>query len=242
MSVTWPQIYHGSRWQRSPDTLAPAAVKKLVVLLVVLGVILVILLAALAYADVQVRAYAEEQAEQRLATAVPMAGGADVEIQAFPFVGRVLFDGTIPELDVELKDVRAQAVKVDRVALRVEGLLIDRDQLLGERKLVVTGLQRATVVATIGSDAVNAATQPIETRLSAGKVEVTFQGHTVEGTLRVHDRQVVIDVMGVKELRVPLPEEKYLPCEPNVKVVGETLNVSCTIHELPTAVADVLGK
>ena len=216
--------------------------KKVVVLLVVLGVVLVVVLGALAYADVQVREYAEEQAERQLAAAVPMAGGADVEILAFPFVGRVLFDGTIPELDVELREVRAEAVKVERVALRVEGLKIDRDQLLGDRKLVVTGLERATVDATIGSDAVNAATQPVDTRLKGGKVEVTYQGHTVEGKLRVKKRNVVIDVAGVRELRVPLPDEKYLPCQPDVKVKGDALQVTCTIHELPRAVADVLGK
>jgi hypothetical protein len=217
------------------------AVKKLVIGLVVLGVILAVVLAGLAYADVQVREYAEEQAERQLVAAVPSAGGADVEIDAFPFVGRVLLDGSVRELDVELTDLKTGKIAVERVAMKVEGLKIDRDQLLGDRKLVVLGLQKASVDATITSAAVNAVT-PVTTRLRNGKVEVTYQGHTVEGKLKVRGRDVVIDVAGVQELRVPLPDEQYLPCTPDVKVDGDRLRVTCTIHELPKAVAAVLGK
>jgi hypothetical protein len=217
-------------------------VKKLVIGLVVLGVILVLVLAGLAYADVSVREYAEEEAERQLAVAVPSAAGVDVEIDAFPFVGRVLLDGSVRELDVELRELRSGKVAVERVTLRVEGLQIDRDKLLGERKLAIIGLQRASLDGTITSDAVAAATAPVSTKLRAGKVEVTYAGHTVEGKLRVKKRDVVIDVAGVKQLRVPLPEEKYLPCTPAVKVEGDRLKVSCTIHELPRAVADALGS
>lgn len=214
--------------------------RKLVVLLLVLGVVLAVLVGGLLYADVQVREYAEEQAETQLAGAVPMASGADVEIDAFPFVGRVLLDGTVKRLDVQLRDLRTEQLDVERVSLQIEGLVIDRDVLLSDRKLAIKGLQSGSVDASITSAALDEVT-PVDTRLRGGKIEITYQGVTVEGKIAVKKRHLVIAVPGIDSLRVPLPEEKYLPCDPTVKVDGEKLRVTCTIHELPRAVADVLG-
>ena len=212
--------------------------KKLLIVLAILAVIAALALVGLAYADVEAREYAEQEAERRLAAAVPMAAGADVEIDAFPFVGWVLVDGSVERLDVELTDLSSEGITVERISLAVDGLELDRDKLLEDRTLAIIGLKRAQLQASITSDAVNRVT-PVPTRIRGGKVEVDYKGHTFEGTIRLQGHDVMIGVPGIKELRVPLPDKKFLPCDPEINLDGDRLRVACTLHELPDAVADM---
>jgi hypothetical protein len=72
-------------------------------------------------------------------------------------------------------------------------------------------------------------------------MEIDYKVRTFTGKIAVKGRKLVIGVPGIDALQVPLPEEKFLPCDPEVELSGERLVVGCTVTEIPAAVADVLG-
>ena len=207
------------------------------VLLLVLGLVAV----GLAWADVQARAYAENEARTRLARAVPQARRTEVAITSFPFVGRILLGGDVERLTVTLHDLKEGKVEVDRVTLEVDDIVLDRDRLLDERVLSILDVGQVRIEGRITAEAASRALGvPLELR--GGAARVTVQGQTLDASISIAGRSVLLSVTGAPPLVVPLPPEKYLPCQPEVELTGDRLVVACSTTELPPAIMEVLGK
>jgi hypothetical protein len=212
-------------------------VKRLFVLVVVLG----LLLGGLAWGDIWVRGVAEEEARARLARAIPQAQRSEVAIVGFPFVGRILMSGAVERIVVVLYGLKERGVELERVQLEADDIVLDRDRLLGERVLAITDVGHVRVEGIITADAVTRALGvPLELR--DGTARVTVEGQTFGASISVAGRAVLVTVTGAPPLAVPLPPEKYLPCQPEVTIEGDRLAVACSTTELPAAVMEVLGK
>lgn len=215
--------------------------KRLLIVLVILAVLGVAAIVALGYADLRARELAESEIERRLAAAMPIEGTPDVEIEAFPFVGQLLLDGTVEQIRVELAELRSSGVRVERIQVVVERLQLDRDALLGDGKVVVEGIGGAAIDGWVAADDV-AKLAPVPVRIENGRIEVIYEGRTYAGTASVSKHAIVLLVDGMPPILAPLPETDYLPCEPAVDIQGDHLHVACEVDALPEAVASVLAE
>jgi hypothetical protein len=211
--------------------------KRLFVILVVLGLIL----GGLAWADVRIRTVAEDEARARLAEAVPQAQRTEVEISGFPFVGRILLDGSIERLSLTLHDVREGGVEVERLQLVAEQIVLDRARLLEDRVLAVTDVGRVRVEGRVSAAMISRAAG-VPVHFKGGKASVTVNGQTVEASVSFVGNVVMLWVVGFPPLSVPLPAHAILPCQPEVRIADEYVELACSATELPAAVMDVLGK
>jgi hypothetical protein len=210
--------------------------KRLLVILVVLGLVV----AALAWLDVRVRIYAEGEARARLAEAIPQAERTDVELVGFPFVGRILSSGSIERLSVTLHGLREGEIEVEHVHLVADDLVLDRTRLLEERVLAVTDVGRVRVRGRVTADMIaRAAGVPVT--IEDGRASVTVHGQTLEASIALVGRTFMLSVAGVPPVILPLPAEQYLPCEPELTLVDDGLELACSTTKLPAAVMDILG-
>jgi hypothetical protein len=216
--------------------------KILFVLLIVFVVLLVIGVGAFLYADTRVKAYAEQEAQKRIATRVPQADGVNVTIDGFPLLFDILFGGKIEGLHVEIARVHSHGIEAKDLSLDVEGIALDRDKMLSDRQLIVTGIDRATVQGFLSDDDVSKAAKAKVT-FKPGKVTVSAHGHTVDAKVRIVGRRIELraNMPGVPKATVPLPEQELLPCKPEVEVQAGRLRLSCSIDELPDAVKRAMG-
>ena len=215
--------------------------KRLLVVLAVLAVLLAVLAVAGAVVDQRIREEAEKEAGRRLAKELPIEGTPIVAIDSFPFVFKVLLDGSVDQLQVSMRSLESSGVRVDEAKLTIDGLVLDRDQLLDTQKLVVTDIDTATIDAWVtGDDISKIAKVPV--KIEGGDVSVTYRGKTYTGTAKVSKHAVLVLVDGVPPILTPLPSTDLIPCEPDLDVDGDRIHVSCTVDALPPAVAKVIAR
>ncbi len=107
-----------------------------------------VILLALIVGDRAAKGWAESKLAERAAAYYPPGAGSSASIRSFPFIGRLLFLGSIPRVDVNLDDLRFQAVLVRRLSLRVSDVKLDRAELFSGR-VHLDDVGRGRIVATI---------------------------------------------------------------------------------------------
>ncbi len=227
--------------------------KKLAIVLVILGVLLAIALAAGWWLDRAARGLAEAEASKRILEVLPNTGKAVVTIDGFPFLVNVLLSGEVERLHVELSDVRQAGVAVESISLVVDDIRIDRDLLINEQKLVVVGIDRAQLVGRVTGEAVSKVVG--ESVVFEGSVaRVVVQGFRLDAKLEVSKRRVSVNLSSSdipaeltdrylgKPLVFALPGADVLPCDPGLSVVDSRLELRCSVTELPASVKQALGQ
>jgi len=226
--------------------------KKLGIVLLVLGVLLVVALGVGFWLDGKARSMAEAEAQKRIVEVLPRMRSATVEIEGFPFLVDVLLFGTVDKLNVKLTEIEGAGVSIESVVLVVDKLRIDRDLLLDQQKLQVTGIDRAEVTARLTGEAISKVLrEPIQ--LEGTKAKVQSHGLSAEAKLAVKGRRVEIELSAEglppearaylgRPLVFQLPPEEVLPCEPGLRVVDSRLELACTVTELPASVKRALGQ
>lgn len=217
--------------------------KVLIVLAIVVLVLAVAGVAAFLYADTRIKAYVEEEAEKRIAARVPQAEGVDVRIDGFPLLFDVAFSSKIDGLHVDVAKVESPRIDAVDLSLDVQGIALDRDTMLNDKKLVVTGIDRATVQGFLTQEAVSKAAKA-EVTFGPGTVTAKARGQTFAASLKIGKRQIEFHAPfgAVPPVVVPLPDEDILPCEPEVELLEGKLRMSCTITELPAAVKRAMAQ
>lgn len=211
-------------------------------LLLVLLLFILLVAGGLAFADSKVRELAEDRAEQKITAAVPEARGVHVTLDGWPFVFGVLVASEVKALHVAVDEVQQRGVRAHDLRLDVEAIAIDRDALLGDQRLVVTDIGSATVHVSMTDDEVSKAVKRT-VRFGDDKVWVTVKGHEVPVRAGVRNHTVVLDsgIPGAPKLKVPLPGENVLPCEPELSAREGELDFSCTIDALPGPLRDAMA-
>ena len=161
-------------------------------------------LAVLAVVAIGVDAGARAVAEARLASSVQDAldlpDRPDIELQGFPFLLQVA-RGRLEALEVELDDVDAEGLNLDRVTLSFEELTFDRVVLLrgsgevsvssGSAQAVVTEDDLSTYLQEEGTPVRVKLDGPgirVSTRISTGGLTTSA---TAAGPVRVEDGRLV---------------------------------------------------
>jgi hypothetical protein len=227
--------------------------KKLAIVLIIVGVLLAILIVAGWYVDRTARQMAESEASKRILEVLPGTGKAEVTIESFPFLLGVLWSGSVDRLNVELTDVNQAGLEVEKITLVVDELRIDKDLLMDEKKLAVTGIARAEVVGRVTAEAVSKVVGE-KVILDGNKAQVVARGMKVDAKFEVKKRRVTVSLSSKdvpaeiakqylgKPLVFALPGEEVLPCEPGLAVVDSRLELRCSVTELPASVKRALGQ
>jgi hypothetical protein len=209
-------------------------------------VIPTVILLALIMGDQAAKSWAETKLAERAAAYYPPGVGSSASISSFPFLGRLLFLGSIPRIDINLDDLQVVPVVIRRLSLRVSDVKLDRGDLFAG-KVHLEDIGRGTIVATVDGPSLARAVG-LDVRFAPGEVTVRqrIQGVNVvaKGTVAVKGNLVTVTPTSVEGLAVPLsrfaisyriPGIELLPCQADVEVVKDGLVLACEVTDIPPA-------
>ncbi|MFN2503830.1 MAG: LmeA family phospholipid-binding protein [Acidimicrobiales bacterium] len=196
--------------------------------LVVVGIVV---LAVAVAADVILRQAAEEELAARVQEEVPAAETTSARIRSFPFLGRLLVSGNVSEIDARLDDVTVEQLLFDFIAVRLHGVEVERDTLLGDRRVVLKRIDRGQVRAEVSEEAlVDVLGLPVT--LEDGRASVEILGQQVGAGLAIQEGRLVVSGLDISlpalDLTGPL-----LPCVSNVEILAGRLALTCDFTEIP---------
>lgn len=212
-------------------------------LLIVLLVLLALVVGGLLYADTRLSAMAEQHAEQEIAKALPQLSGVRVQLDGFPLTFDVLVRGKVKALHVTIDSISEAGLSAQDLSLDVQEISIDKDALVDEQRLVVTDIGTATAQGFVTDDEVSKAVKQTVV-FSPGSVAAKFRGQDVDVKAAVVARTVVLSASlpGTPPLVFPLPSRDVLPCSPQLELLEGRLRLSCSIDELPEALARAMAQ
>jgi hypothetical protein len=206
-----------------------------------------VVLLALIVADQGAKGWAESKLAERAAAYYPPGAGSSASIHSFPFIPRLLISGEVPRVDVNLDDLRFQAVLVRRLSLHVVDVKLDRDEIFRGR-VHVRDVGEGKIVATLDGPALAKAIGADLRFTDAGDVEVhqRIQGVDVKakGTVTVKGNVIRVTPTSVQGLDVPanrfalsyrIPGIELLPCDAAVKITRDAAVLSCDVVDIPAA-------
>ena len=212
----------------------------------ILFVIPTVILLALIVGDHAAKGWAESKLAERAADYYPPGAGSSASIRSFPFIGRLLFLGSIPRVDVNLDDLRFQAVLIRRLSLRVSDVKLDRGELFSGR-VRLEDVGEGQIVATVDGPSLAKATG-VDVRFTPGQVEVHQKIRGVDvvakGQLSVKGNLVTVTPTSVQGLAVPasrfaisyrIPGTEILPCQADVRIIQNAVVLSCDVTDVPAA-------
>jgi hypothetical protein len=212
----------------------------------ILLVIPTALLLLLIVGDQAAKGWAESKLAERAAAYYPPGSGSSASIHSFPFIGRLLFSGSVPQVDVNLDDLKVEALLIRRLSIHVSDVRLNRSDLFGG-KVHLDDVGEGKIVATIDGPSLAKAVG-VDVRFTPGEVEVhkRIQGVDVtgKGKVTVKGNLVTLTPTSVEGLNVPpssltvsyrIPGVEILPCQAAVKVVQNGIVLSCAVTDVPTA-------
>ena len=206
--------------------------RKLLIALAILVVILVI-------GDFVAKGYAETQLRDRAQRAVRGATSATGSISSFPFVGRLLVAGSVPEIKVGVAPVAAGRVTFSSINVDLHDVHVDRDLLINDRKVRLTSIGRGTVTAGITDNEISRlAGVPIS--FTPGRASGRAGGLDVGAPLAVANGTLTIGGAAGVPIRIRVPRAPLFPCDASSAQVEQgKVVVSCTIDRVPAELVGV---
>jgi hypothetical protein len=210
--------------------------RKLVVVLVIVGVLL--------GADQAARVYAQSKLAERAVAYYPPTTAADASIRSFPFLGRLLAVGDIDELRVGMENLRADVILIRRLDLDLRHVELDRGALLrGEVELIDIGAGRVDALLD-GPSLARAAGADLRFRENSVEIHKRVGGADVyaRGRASVSNNVLRLQPTSVQGVGLPasafavsirLPGPEILPCDAVGEPVEGGLLVGCTLRDVP---------
>ncbi|MGH9000608.1 MAG: LmeA family phospholipid-binding protein [Acidimicrobiia bacterium] len=209
-------------------------------------VLAALIVACLAAGDVAARSWAVDELRDYAAAYYPPGTAAFASIDSFPFVGRLLVAGRVPEVSVSMEGLRYDPLVVRRLRLDLFDVDVDRAELTSGRvRLLDVG--RGHVEALVDGASIARATGA-DLRFSNGRVEIhrqvegvdvsaTFEPRITGDTLVL--RPTAVDTAGVPldsfAITYPIPGAALLPCDAGAYPTEEGLVFECEIDDVPAA-------
>jgi hypothetical protein len=202
-----------------------------------LFIALVILLVVLLVGDFVAKAYATTQLRDRARQAVRGATSSSASITSFPFTGRLLAAGSVSKVHVRVGPVAAGRVTFASVAVDLHDVHVDRNRLIRERKVQLTGLGSGTVTAEL-TDVEVSRLAGARVSFAPGRASVNVGGTQVAATVQVTNGTMSLAGARLPQFRVP--RAPLFPCDAtSAKVTQGAVELSCTVHNVP---AELVGK
>jgi hypothetical protein len=197
--------------------------------LLVVAVVLVVLLVA---ADFAARAVAATELRDRARQRVQGAQDSSASVGSFPFLARLLLAGSIARVNVKVKPVATARITFDFVNLDLRDVHVDRNRLLRDRSVQLTGLGSGTVTAEVSQGEISRLAH-LTVTFSPGRAAVTVGGTQVSAPVDVTRGQLTIG-SGRAALHVTIPRGPLMACDATSVVVRQgVIDLSCTVHDVP---------
>lgn len=196
------------------------------------------LVGLLVAADLGVRSVAEGQLRDRVRLAAAPAGATTARIESFPFLGRLLSSGSVSRIEVSAAEVTVEGLTFARVALDLRDVTFDRDRLLSDRKVVLSGLERGMATAEITQDQLSERLG-VAITLSAGKAQVRVAGQTVTAAASVTDNTLRLSVPGLSVPALGIPKLPLVPCVADAEILPGRVRLTCSVDQIP---AELVGR
>ena len=205
-----------------------------------IGAVLVVL-ALGGVADVAARSAAEAQLAATVRARAPGAVGVSASIESFPFVPGLLASGRGGDVTVTIDSLAAGRVRLHDVTIAADGVVVDRDRLIPDFDVRVTGVDQARITTHL-RDAELSQLLGFDVDVSPGAIAVERSGVRIESDARVDGDAIVLGLGRLPDARVALPRSAVLPCAPSLRLVERALELSCTADEVPPALLELAGK
>lgn len=215
----------------------------------ILLVIPTVIVLALIVGDQAAKGWAESQLASRAAAYYPPGAGSSASIHSFPFLGRLLFSGTVPRVDVNLDDLRIEAVLIRQLSIHVTDVKLSRGDLFHGR-VHLDDIGQGRIVATLDGPSL-AKAAGVDVRFTPGEVEVhqKIQGVDVvaKGKVAVKGNVVTVTPTSVEGLSVPpsrfaisyrIPGIEILPCQADIKIIENGVVLACNVTDVPAALVE----
>ncbi|MBV9283283.1 MAG: LmeA family phospholipid-binding protein [Acidimicrobiia bacterium] len=194
---------------------------------------LAVVVAVLVVGDVVAKAYATDQLKSRAQRAVRGATSATASISSFPFTGRLLVAGQVSEVRVGVGPVVAGRLTFASVTVDLHDVHVNRNRLINDRKVQLTGLGSGTVTAEL-TDVEISGLAGTRVRFSPGHVTVNAAGIEATASVQISDGSMSFAGLHIP-LKFKIPRAPLFPCDATSAVVKQgAVDVSCTVHEVPT--------
>jgi hypothetical protein len=209
-----------------------------------------IILLALIVGDQAAKGWAESTLAERAAAYYAPGSTSSARVRSFPFIGRLLFLGSIPRVDVDLDDFGVEAVVIRNLSLQASDVKIDRGELFSGR-VHLDDVGRGRMVATVDGPSLAKAVG-LDVRFTPDEVQVHKRIRGVDvfatGKVTVNGNLVTVTPTAVQGLNVPasgfaisykIPGIELLPCQADVQIIENGLVLACDITDIPPALLQV---
>jgi hypothetical protein len=199
---------------------------------------LAILVVLLVVGDFVAKAYATSQLRDRARRAVRDATSSTASIGSFPFTGRLLIAGEVQKVHLRVGPVAAGRVTFASVSLDLNDVHVDRNRLINDQQVQLTGLGSGTVTAELTEAEIS---RLVGTRVTfhPGRVTVSAAGVDVAATVQLTDGSMSFGGLQLP-IKFRIPRGPLFPCDATTAVVNEgAVDVSCTIDRVPPELAGV---
>jgi hypothetical protein len=190
--------------------------------------------------DVVARNWAETQIESRARAEFPAEVSVSAHVRGFPFVPRLLLGGKVSEVDAHFEQVPAGSLTLAAVDVALNGVRVDRDVLLSERRVELVSISEGRLSIEITAATLSKAIGlPVE--ISGGEIRLKVTGKQSVAKAVIRGNDLVLSVAGI-EKRIPIARTRLIPCAADVTVLSGRVRLSCVIHELPPALLRAAGE
>lgn len=203
--------------------------RKIVIAVVVLGLLLTA-------GDVLAKKTAEKQIADRARSGAGANASAESHISSFPFVGRIVVSGSVPEVDLRVDKAVVGDLTLTWVDVDLRGVRLDRHQLFSDQKAEIKRISSGRLTIALDSAALSAlAHQPVT--VGDGQISLRVGGRAVQATPAVDGHgQLTLKVDPLPALPLRLPRSDLVPCAATtVQVDGDTVELTCPFRDVPPA-------
>lgn len=193
-----------------------------------------LLAALLVGADLAAKGVAEKRIEDRAEEAAGAGASATATISSFPFLGRLLVSGSVPEVSVRTSGVEAGPLTLRAVTVDLDGVQLDRDALFGG-DVQLRDIDEGRVIVELDAGVLSRVLD-VPLTIDDGVVSVQVAGQRVTASAEVRDGALVVTVAGLPALTVPVARTELSPCDvAGVEVRGDRVLLTCQIADVPAA-------
>jgi hypothetical protein len=192
--------------------------------------------------DFFAKAYAEDQIGEAITHRSQNVGRAKASIDSFPFTGKLLLQGRVEHLSVDLSQLRGIDAPIDEITVKIDGLEMERSTMLGRQHVEITHVDRVGVSALVSSVRLQELASQLGVLLGFSDNKMTVAGAPVE--VFPDGSELVLRAGPLGTLRMPIPSSdvNVLPCAPSVRVTTDGVVLSCESQHLPKILLDAIGS
>jgi hypothetical protein len=201
------------------------ALRKVVLLVVVLGLLLV--------GDVAARRASESQLERRIVEDVSGATAATVRIDSLPFLGRLAFSGHVAAVHATADEVTVSRLRFSRITVDLRDVTIDRSRFFRHRQVDLEDVERGSATAEITQADLRAVLGNVPIVLDDGRIGVTIGGVTASVSVSLQNNILRLTAGRLTIPTISLPRIPLLPCVTDAVAQPGRLLLSCTLATVP---------